>query len=92
LLVAESQLEQAAAAQPLKEAATTGTDASGRIRWELKVAQFQVPDVDPELERASEALAMRLYRITVDVKFDGSNGRERRLSLATLRMGPRAPT
>ena len=34
---------------------------------------------------------MRLYRITVDVKFDGADGRERTLSLATVQMGPRNP-
>jgi general secretion pathway protein I len=91
LLLAESQLEAAAAAQPLKVLDDQGVDESGRIRWTSKVVTYTVPDVDQELERASELLAMRLYRITVDVTFDGADGRPRSLSLATMRLGPRAP-
>jgi len=92
LLVAESQLEAAAAAQPLREAADRGTDESGRVQWETRVTPYVIADVDPDLERASEGLAMRPYRINVDVKFEGANGRERTLSLATVRLGPRSPT
>lgn len=91
LLVAESRLEEAAAAQPLREAAERGTDASGLVQWESRVAPYDAADVDPDLERASEALATRMYRITVDVRFTGANGRERTFSLATIRVGPRNP-
>ena len=78
-------------AQPLREAADRGTDETGHVRWETRVTLYVVSDLDPELERASENLPMRLYRISVDVKFDGANGRERTLSLATVKMGPRNP-
>jgi general secretion pathway protein I len=91
LQVAESQLELAAAAQPLREVADRGTDDTGRVRWETRVTNYVIVGVDPELERVSENLALRLYRISVDVKFDGANGRERTLSLATVRIGPRNP-
>lgn len=91
LLVAQSQLEAAAAAQPLREASERGTDATGRVQWETHVAPHAAADVDPELERQSEALATRMYRITVDVKFEGANGRARTLSLATIRLGARNP-
>ena len=91
LLFAESQLETAAATQPLKAVDDRGVDDTGKIRWTSKVVTYTVPDVDQELERASELLAMRLYRITVDVTFEGADGRERSLSLATLRLGPRTP-
>ena len=91
-LVAESQLDLAAAAQPLREREDHGADEAARLRWETRVAHFVVPDVEPDLARASEALAMRLYRISVDVKFEGANGRERTLSLATVKMGPKDPT
>lgn len=91
LLVAESQLEVAAATKPLKVQDDRGVDETGKIRWTSKVVTFTVPDVDQELERASELLAMRLYRISVDVTFDGADGRERTLSLATMRLGPRTP-
>jgi general secretion pathway protein I len=89
LLVAESQLDAAATAQPLRENEDRGTEDNGRIRWATKVAAFTAPGVDPDLERGSEALAMRMYRITVEVRFDGDNGKERTLSLATIRLGPK---
>lgn len=91
LLLAQSQLEAAASMQPLKVLDDQGVDETGRIRWTSRVVTYTVPDVDQELERASELLAMRLYRITVDVTFDGTDGRPRSLSLATMRLGPRAP-
>ena len=89
VLVAESRLEAAAAQQPLKEASDRGSDDDGRIAWETRVEPYVIKDVDPDLERASESLAMRLYRITVDVSFTGGDGRARTFSLATTRMGPR---
>ena len=92
VLVAESRLEAAAAQQPLKEAEDRGTDDGGRIAWQTRVAPYVVADLDRDLERASEALAMRLLRITVDVTFTGADGRPRSFSLATVRMGPRTPT
>ena len=91
LLVAESQLDLAAAAQPLRENEVRGGDDAARLRWETHVAPYNVPDVDRELARASEALAMRLFRISVDVKFEGANGRERTLTLGTIKMGPKDP-
>ena len=89
LQVAESRLAIAAAAQPLKEASDRGTDLDGRVQWETKVAPYVPANVDPDLDRASEALAMRLLRVTVDVKYKGGDGRDRTFTLATVRMGPR---
>ncbi len=91
LMVAESRLAQTAAAQPLREIGERGSEDDGRIRWETKVAPFTVQGLDLELEQASQALAMRLYRISVEVRFDGANGRERSLSLGTVKMGPKDP-
>ena len=92
LEVAESRLEAAAAAQPLKETSERGNEDNGRVQWETRVAFYAPPDVDPDLDRASEALAMRLYRITVDVRYKGSDGRDRVVSLATVKMGQKALT
>jgi hypothetical protein len=55
------------------------------------VASHDATDVDPDLEKASETLAMRMYRVSVDVRFTGADGRERSLSLATIKLGPRNP-
>jgi general secretion pathway protein I len=91
LLVGETRLALAASAQPLKEATDQGSEKEGRIAWESKVAPYQSADPNSDMERAAETMATRLYRVTVDVKFPGTNGRERTLSLATLKLGPRNP-
>ena len=57
LLVAESQLALAAAAQPLRETSERGTEDAGRVSWETRVATHDAADVEPDLEKASETLA-----------------------------------
>jgi general secretion pathway protein I len=89
MLVAQSRLVEAANAQPLREGTAAGTDADGRIVWQTSVAPYIVPDPNPELERISDSMAIRLYRVTVDVRFPGDDGRDRALSLATVKLGPR---
>jgi len=91
LLLAESQLDLAASAQPLREGADRGSDDTGRIRWETHVAPYVPSDVSPELETASDALATRLFRVTADVTFPGVAGGERTLSLATVKLAARNP-
>jgi general secretion pathway protein I len=91
LLLAESQLDIAASAQPLREGTDRGTDPSGRIQWETQVAPYAAPDVSPELETASDLLATRLFRVTTHVTFPGVAGGDRTLALATVKVGPRNP-
>jgi general secretion pathway protein I len=86
-LVAESRLDAAAAAQPLKESAERGSDFDGRLTWETRVAPYAAPEVDPDLERVSDALPTRLYRVTVDVRYKAGDGKERTVSLATVKIG-----
>jgi general secretion pathway protein I len=89
MLVAQSHLVEAANTQPLREASVSGTDADGRIAWQTTVAPYVTPDPNPELERLSETMATRLYRVSIDVRFPGDNGRERSLSLSTVKLGAR---
>ena len=56
----------------------------------IPVAPYTPPNVDPDLERLSDGLATRLFRVTVDVSFPGANGVDRTLSLATIKIGPRS--
>jgi len=91
LLVAQSRLELAAATQPLRETTDAGTDADGRITWRTAVTPYVPPDANPDLEHASETMATRLYRISVDVSFPGDNGKERSLFLSTVKLGQRNP-
>jgi len=92
LQVAESRLASASSAQPLKEITERGAEFDGRVKWETAVAPFVATDIDPDLEKASETLATRLYRITCEVRYVGGDGKERTLSLATTRVGARTPT
>lgn len=89
MTVAESRLEETAHAASVREGTATGTEDDGRIAWTTTVALYTPPEVSPELERASESLVARLYRISVDVRFPGADGRERTIALATVRIAPR---
>jgi general secretion pathway protein I len=89
LLVAESRLALAASTQPLREGSEAGTDDDGRIAWQTAVAPYVIPDANPDLERASEAMPTRLYLVSVDVRYAGGDGKERTFSLSTLKLGAR---
>jgi len=90
LLVAQSQLELAASAQPLKESTEQGQDSTGNIRWETRVIPYLPPDTSPDLERAAELLGTRLLRITTDVRFPGVGKGERTLSLTTIKLAQKS--
>lgn len=91
MLVAQSRLELAAATQPLRAATDAGTETDGRVSWRTEVSPYVPPDPDPDLERASESMPTRLYRISVDVSFPGEDGKPRTLSLSTVKIGQRNP-
>jgi len=86
VLTAESRLAQAANAQPLVEATDRGDADDGRIQWETRVTAWEPPGVDPDLARISEGMRTRLYRVEVDVRFPGLAGRDRSLSLTTVKL------
>ncbi len=87
VLVAESVLAETAAAQPLRERTGQGTADDGRIEWTARVEPYVAPDVSPDVERASESMNVRLYRVSVDVTFPSPAGGRRTLALATTRLG-----
>ena len=88
-LVAESVLAEAAAVQPLREATQRGTVDDGRIEWTTTVAPYQPPGVNPDTERVSDSMPLRLFRVSVEVVFPAANGGRRTLALATTRIGSR---
>jgi general secretion pathway protein I len=90
LLIAQSQLELAASAQPLKESTEQGQDSTGNIRWETRVVPYSPPDTSPDVERAAELLGTRLLRVTTDVRFPGVGKGERTLSLTTIKMAQKS--
>jgi general secretion pathway protein I len=89
VLIAESVLAETASAKPLKEVTREGTAEDGRIRWTARVAAYAPPDVPPDLDQAAQTLAVRLYRVSVDVAFPAPTGGTRTLALATTRIGVR---
>lgn len=91
LLVAQSRLELAAAADPLRERTDSGSDDGGAITWTSTVAAWVPPGADPDLVQASQTMATRLYRVSVVVEFPGAGNHTRRLSLSTVRIGARNP-
>ena len=89
VLIAESALASAAAAQPLREAADAGSADDGRIEWTTRVAAYSPPDLPPELQGTTEAMPIRLYRVTAEVTFPSPSGGKRTYALATTRIGPK---
>ena len=89
VLVAESKLAEAAANRPLREVTQTGSADGDRIAWTTRVVPQSPPGVPPELERATETMPTRLFRITVEVVFPAPTGGQRKFALATTRIGAR---
>ena len=87
VLVADSVLAETAATLPLREGSQSGTADDGRISWSTRIAFYTPPQPNPDLERASEAMATRLWQIAAEVTFSGQNGKPRTLSLSTVRLG-----
>jgi general secretion pathway protein I len=91
VLVAESALATAAAAQPLREETQSGSADDGRIAWTTRVAPYSPPGVPPDLERLTETTPTRLYRIAAEVTFAAPSGGQRTFALTTTRIGARDP-
>ena len=91
VLVGQSRLAAAANTVPLVEATERGDDDAGRIRWESRVKSWEPPGVEPELARISGGMTTRLYRVEVDVSFPGLAGRDRALSLSTVKLAAKDP-
>ena len=86
VLVAESVLAEAASAQPLREATQQGAVDDGRIEWTTHVAPYAPPGVNPDTERGSDSLPLKLFRVSAEVSFPAMNGGKRTLALATTRI------
>jgi general secretion pathway protein I len=91
LLLAETQLALAANTSPLRETTDQGIEKDAPLRWTTKVEPYFTPDTSPELERASEATPTRVYRVTAEVRFPSDTGRDRVVTLSTLRLAARNP-
>jgi general secretion pathway protein I len=86
VLVAESVLAEAAGVQPLREGTAAGTADNGRIAWTAQVTPYTPPQVNPDIEQASESMPTRLFRIVTEVTFPAANGNPRTFALTTIRI------
>ena len=91
LLVAQSRIYFAVWALRLRYTTDAGSEPDGRIDWRTSVTPYVPPDGDPDVERASQTMATRLFRVTVDVRFPGIAGQTRTLTLSTVKVGERNP-
>jgi len=87
--IAESMLARVGADVEVKEGNTTG-EVAGRYRWTIAV----VPQRDEQAAaqqagQIQQMLPVMLHRVDVTVLWE-EYGRERRIQLSTLRLGPRA--
>ena len=89
VLVAESALATAAAAQPLREVTQSGSVDDGRIEWATRVEPYSPPGGSPEFESVTETMPTRLYRVSAEVTFAAPAGGKRTYALATMRVGAR---
>ena len=89
VLVAESALAEAAATQPLREGSQSGGADDGRIAWTTRVSPYVAPQANADVERASETMPLRLWRVSAEVSFPAANGKPRTLVLSTVRLGVR---
>lgn len=87
VLFAQSRLASAASAVPLREGTDQGSDDERRMTWQTRVSAYvPPPEGSIEAQRALDTMPTRLYRIEVDVTFPGDAGKERKLSLATMKV------
>lgn len=94
LTLAEGKIAVAGAAEALRPSRSTGVFA-GRFSWELTIAPYDDGQDKDRQDKAAAAAGQplaspRLYRIAAAVAWR-EGARQRRLALATLRLGPAPP-
>jgi general secretion pathway protein I len=89
LTLAEGQIAAAGTGQPLQPGNQSG-DFGGRFQWQLRIAPYEDRQENGTAALDQPSSPLRLYRIEITVAWSEER-RQRRLSLATLRLGPAAP-
>jgi len=85
-LYAESRLAAVSVETPLKESSFQGTSDDGRYAWTAVIAAYLPPSPTPDLDSATAAMAVRLWKLAVTVTWPGSPGNERSVALTTVRI------
>ena len=86
-LYAESRLALIGVEAPLREGTLQGRSDDGVYTWSASVAPYTPPGTTPDMEGAAAAMAVRLWRLAVTVRWPGATpGSERSISLASSRV------
>jgi len=85
-LYAESRLANFGVETRLREGTDEGTSEDGRYLWRASVARYVPPGTTPDMEAATDAMAVRAWRIAVTVHWPGTAGSDRSVSLSTVRV------
>lgn len=91
-LYAESRLAGLGVETPLREGAQQGTSDDGFYAWTTKIEPYTPPGITPEMDSTTAAMAVRLWRLGVTVRWPGVAGSERSIALATMRVAARELT
>jgi type II secretory pathway pseudopilin PulG len=86
VLIAQS-VQAEALVGPFREETRSGDADEGRMQWSVRIAPYDPPNVNPDIQRASEGLPARLFRVDTTVTFAAPNGGQRTVSLWTIRLG-----
>lgn len=86
-LYAESRLAALGVETPLREGSFQGNSEDSMYTWTATIAPFSPPGTTPDMESAVPAMAVRLWRLAVTVRWPGATpGSERSISLASARV------
>jgi general secretion pathway protein I len=85
-LYAESRLAAIGVEAPLKESSAQGNSDDGHYAWTAAISPYSPPDSTPDLDSAATTMAVRLWKLAVTVTWPGAPGRERSISLSTVRL------
>ena len=90
-LYAESRLATLGVETPLREGTLQGTSDDGYYAWSTKVEPYTPPGTNADMEAAVPAMAVRIWRIGVNVRWPGTPGNERSLALSSVRVAIKEP-
>ena len=90
VLIAQS-VQAEALVGSLRQETRSGDADDGRVQWSVQIAPYDPPNTNPDMQRASENLQVRLYRVVTKVTFAAPNGGQRSVALATIRLGAKEP-
>jgi general secretion pathway protein I len=85
-LYAESRLAAVSVEAPLKEGTLQGNSDDGRYAWTTVIAPYTTPGSTADLESATTAMPVRLWKLAATVTWPGAPGSERSVALSTVRI------